>query len=551
MRTRRDFLTGLFSAGAVGLIVACGGAAQAPAAATSAPAAAQPTTAAGAAPTQAPAQAAAKPAAAGGQITFAMENDVIDFDPMVSRAFVDRNVHYQIYDSLVRIDPTGKIIPWLAEKWDTSSDGKQVTFSLRKDVKYHDGSAFDAASVKWNIDRYRTTDGSARSGELAPVDSVDVVDPATVRFNLKAPFAPLLATLVDRAGMMVSQKAVEAGGTDFTRKAFKAGTGPFVLTEAIKDDHMTLEKNPDWWGTDQAGNKLPFLDKITIKPITDAEVRVTNVRTGDAHFINNVALKDITTLKSDSTLTYQETPSYDWFSLVTNRKEGFIFNEGRYVKAVSVAIDRQELLQKAFFGIGSVGYGTIAPSHFAFDPNFKPFEKPDPDQAKQLVSAVGKGPLSFEMLVSSGDAATLQQAQLIQAQLKRADIDAQIVQLEFAQILDQQTKHSFKGATYIGWSGRIDPDGNTYDFLYTNRPNNDTSYSNADVDKLLDAQRAATDEASRKDSLRKAEQIYVVDDAARVWFRFGISHLLTVKALQGLQPYPDRIARLQFATLSK
>jgi peptide/nickel transport system substrate-binding protein len=550
MGTRREFLTNLFSAGAVGLIVACGGSSGTPTtAATSAPA--QPTTT-GAAPTQAaPAQAAGKPSAAGGTITFALENDVIDFDPMVSRAFVDRNAHYQIYDSLVRIDPSGKIIPWLAEKWDTSSDGKQVTFSLRKDVKYQDGSAFDAASVKWNIDRYRTTEGSARSGELAPVDSVDVVDASTVRFNLKTPFAPLLATLVDRAGMMLSRQVVEAGGADFTRKAFKAGSGPFVLTEAVKDDHITLEKNPDWWGKDQSGNKLPLLDKIVIKPITDADVRLTNVRTGDAHFINNVSLKDVSSLKTDSSLNYQEKPSYDWFSLVTNRKEGFIFNEGRYVKALALAIDRQELLQKAFFSVGNVGYGTIAPSHFAYDPNFKPYEKPDPEAAKQLVQAVGKGPLSFEMLVSSGDAATLQQAQLIQAQLKRADIDAQIVQLEFAQILDQQTKHSYKGATYIGWSGRIDPDGNTYDFLYTNRPNNDTSYTNADVDKLLDAQRSATDEAGRKDALRKAEQIYVVDDPARVWFRFGISHLLTVKALQGLEPYPDRIARLQFASLNK
>lgn len=557
MRTRRDFLMGLLSAGAVGLTVACGGAA-APSA-TSAPAA-KPTngTAAGAAPTQAtaptqaaPAQAAGKPAAAGGAITFAIENDIIDFDPMISRAFVDRNAHYQIYDSLVRIDPTGKVIPWLAEKWDTSSDGKQVTFSLRKDVKFHDGSVFDAANVKWNIDRYRTTDGSARSGELAPIDSVDVVDPSTVRFNLKTPFAPLLATLVDRSGMMISQKVVEAAGQDFTRKAFKAGTGPFVLTEAIKDDHITLEKNPDWWGTDQSGNKLPFVDKITFKPITDANVRLTNVKTGDAHFINNVSLKDVSSVKTDSTLNYQERASYNWGSLVTNRKEGFIFNEGRYVKAVSLAMDRQELLQKAFFGIGSVGYGTIAPSHFAFDPNFKPYEKADADGAKALIQAVGKGPLQFEMLVSSGDAATLQQAQLIQAQLKRADIDAQIVQLEFAQILDQQTKKTFKGATYIGWSGRIDPDGNTYDFVYTGRPNNDTSYSNPDVDKLLDTQRSAPDEAARKDALRKAEQIYVVDDPARVWFRFGVSPLLTVKAVQGAEAYPDRIPRFHTMSLQK
>src|SRR5204863_5037585 len=112
------------------------------------------------------------PAVVGGTVTFAIDTDPIDFDPLKSRAFVDRNVHYQMYDSLVRIDETGKIIPWLATKWENSSDGKTVTFTLRDDVTFHDGSKFDADSVKWNIDRYRTTTGSQRLGELASVDNV-------------------------------------------------------------------------------------------------------------------------------------------------------------------------------------------------------------------------------------------------------------------------------------------------------------------------------------------------------------------------------------------
>jgi peptide/nickel transport system substrate-binding protein len=556
MATRREFLTSLLGAGAMSLVAACGGgASQAPSNPTSSavkPAAPTAAAAAAAAPAQtAPAQAAAKPSAAGGTITMALENDVIDFDPLLSRAFVDRNAHYQIYDSLVRVDPTGKIIPWLADKWAISDDGKQVTFTLRTDVKYHDGSVFDAASVKWNIDRYRTTDASARKGELAPVASVDVVDPSTVRFNLSAPFSPLLSLLVDRAGMMVSQKVADAAGQDFTRKAFKAGTGPFMLTEAVKDDHITLEKNPAWWGKDPAGNALPLLDKITIKPITDSNVRLTNLKTGDAHVANNIAPKDVAALKTDTTMTYQEVPGLAFGSLVPNRKEGFTFNEARYVKAVSMALDRQELLDKAFFGIGVVGYGTIAPAHFAYDAAFKPFEKADPEGAKALVAAVGKGALALEFLVPSGDPALLQQAQLIQAQLRKADIDAQIVQLEFAQILKQQADHVFKGMTYVGWSGRVDPDGNTYDFNYTGRPNNDGSYSNKDVDTLLDEQRQTTDLTKRKDALRKAEQIYVVDDPSHVWFRFGVAQLLTSKKLQGLEPYPDQIPRFQYASLQK
>ena len=525
------------------LIAACGDSGpSAPGAQQSAP---------GTAASPAPAAPAAGRPAPGGTLTFVLENDVINFDPLVSRAFVDRNVHYQIYDSLVRIDAAGKIIPWLAEKWEFSDGDKTVTFSLRKDVTYHDGTAFDAESVKWNIDRYRTAKGSARSGELASIDTVEVVDPSTVRFKLKAPFAGLLANLVDRAGMMVSRKAVEAGGEDFTRKAFRAGTGPFILTEAIKDDHMTLEKNPNWWGTDKDGNKLPYLDKITVKPITNSDVRLTNLKTGDAHVGNNIAGKDVAGVKAEGTLVYQEKPGLSFASIIPNRAPGFVFEDARYVRAVSMAIDRQEIHEKVFFGVGAIGYGPIAPPHFAFDPAFKPFPKADADGAKKLVAEVGKGALTFEFLVSSGDPQTLQLAQLIQAQLAKAEITAEIKQLQFSEILKLQDEKSFKGATLIGWSGRIDPDGNTYDHVFTDRPFNDSSYSNADVDKALDEQRATTDEAKRKAALRKAEQTMVVDDPARIWYRFGVAQLITVKALQGLEPYPDQLIRFQFAWLKK
>jgi peptide/nickel transport system substrate-binding protein len=314
---------------------------------------------------------------------------------------------------------------------------------------------------------------------------------------------------------------------------------------------MTLEKNPDWWGKDSAGNKLPLLDKIIVRPITNSDVRLTNLKTGDAQIANNIAGKDVAGLKNESSLAYMEKPAYSWLSVLPNRKPGFLFEEGRYVKAVSMAIDRQEILDKVYFGIGSVGYGTIAPSHFAYDASFKPFEKPDPEGAKRLVQEVGKGPLSFELLISSGDPLLVQRAQLIQAQLKKADIDAQISQLEFAQVLKAQSDHTFSGMTDIGWSGRIDPDGNTYDQLFTGRPNNDSSYSNPDVDTLLDQQRGTSDEAQRRDALRKAEQTYAVDDPARAWYRFGVAQIAAATAVQGLEVYPDQIIRFQNVSLKK
>jgi peptide/nickel transport system substrate-binding protein len=488
----------------------------------------------------------------GGTITFALENDVSNLDPMLSGLFVDRNIHYAMYDSLVRVDPKGKIIPWLATEWTTSADGKAVTFKLRQGVKYHDGTAFDAASVKWNIERYKNTKGSSRTGDLAAVASVDVVDASTVKFNLSVASAPLLAALVDRAGMMVSQKVADAMGADFTLKPFKAGTGPFILTEAVKNDHYTLEKNPDWWGKDAAGNKLPYLDKIIVKPILDGDVRLTNLRTGQAQVLNNVAGKDVPAVKADPTLTYIEVGSFSWSSMIPNEAAGFIFNEKRYVKAVAMAIDRDEILAKGpTQGVGIAGWGPISPAHTAFDPSFKPWPKADPEGAKKLVAEVGKGPLKFELLVSSGDAATLQLAQLIQAELAKADITAEIKTQLFNDIVTLQQAHKHLGMTLIGWSGRLDPDGNTYDFVVTGKTNNDSSYSNAKVDELMNQQRVESDPAKRDALLKQAQQIYVVDDPARVWFQFGVSPILTVKAVTGMQSYPDRIPRFDTAQLAK
>ena len=520
---------------------ACGPSTQAPSGASAAPAASGAATAAAGKPTS------------GGSITFALENDVSDLDPMLSGLFVDRNIMYAIYDSLVRFDTKGNIIPWLAEKWTTSDDGKSVTFNLRKDVTFHDGTKLDADLVKWNIDRYKTDKTSRRTADLAAVDSVTVVDPSTVRFALKAAFSPLLANFVDRAGMIVSRKAVESAGADFTLKPFKAGSGPFVLTEAVKNDHYTLEKNPNWWGKDKDGNKLPFLDKVTVRPIVDPDVRLTNLRTGNAQVINGLSGKDVPTVKADASLVYQEVPSFAWDSLVPNEAPGFVFSEHRYVKAVAMALDRDEIIQKGPFqgNLEIPGWGPLSPAHFAYDASFKPWPKADPEGAKKLVAEVGKGPLKFELLVQSGSAATLQLAQLIQAELAKADITAEIKTQLFNDIVKLQQDHKHLGMTLVGWSGRLDPDGNTYDFVVTGSPNNDSSYSNPKVDDLMKQQRAEPDPAKRAAMLKQAQQIYTVDDPSRVWYGFGLSPLVTVKNLLGMTAYPDRIPRFETAYLQK
>lgn len=486
----------------------------------------------------------------GGTLTALIEADVDHLDPLHSRGLTEREVQYQIYDSLVAIDPSGRIVPSLARSWAFSDGGRLLTLELRTDVRFHDGTEFDAGSVKWNLDRYRSTKGSARTGELAPVTDVEVLGPATVRLKLKAPSPGLLPALVDRAGMMLSRKAVEAGGQDFTRKPLGAGSGPFKFVEAVKDDRVTLERNPEWWGKDKDGNKLPYLDKVVVKPITNGDVRFTNVRTGAAHLTARMAVKDVATARADAALRYAEKPAFAFRSLIPNRSPGAVFSEPRYVKAVALALDRQELMDKVFLGVGRVAYGAIAPAHFAYDPGFRPYERPDPAAARRLVQEVGRGPLRFALLITAGDPQTVQEALVIQAQLARADIAVEIKQLDLAQLLKLQDDRKFD-MTIFGWSGRLDPDGNTYDQLYTRRPFNFSGYSNPEVDRLLDEQRTTLDETKRRTALRAAEQIYVVDDPARIWYRFGVSQLVTASAVQGMEPYPDLIMRLHTAWLRR
>ncbi len=254
--SRRLVLRGVAAAGATSalgaLLAACGGSntsatntaapvATKPAGATTQPAAASGV--AGSAPTAAAAtsvQAAGGTARKGGTLKAGLDGDILTFDPLTSGAYADREVYYNIYDTLVAFDPNLQIIPALAEKWETP-DPKTYIFHIRQGVKFHDGTDLNADAVKFNIDRYLTEKTSRRKAEIDTITSVDVMDPYTVKFNLKAPFAPLLANLADRAGMILSPKVIQALGPDaLAAKPIGAGSGPFAFVEAVKDDHITV-----------------------------------------------------------------------------------------------------------------------------------------------------------------------------------------------------------------------------------------------------------------------------------------------------------------------
>jgi len=194
-------------------------------------------------------------------------------DPTLSRFYTTRIVFAAMCDKLFDIDDKANIVPQLAVSHETSEDGKTVIIKLRPGVKFHDGEPLNAEAAKYSLERHLNMKGSFRRPELAAFDTIEVVDPLTLKLKLKQPFAPLFAQLTDRAGMMVSPKAADAAGDKFALHPVCAG--PYKFVERIPQDRIVPEKFADYWNKDHV-----FIDRITYLPIIDSTVRLANLRSG-------------------------------------------------------------------------------------------------------------------------------------------------------------------------------------------------------------------------------------------------------------------------------
>ncbi len=442
---------------------------------------------------------------------------------------VEREVFYNMYDSLFTIDPSLSIKPGLVKSWDTS-DPMNYKFTLQSGVKYQDGTPFNGQSVKDNITRYKTTANSRRKSDLGSVSSVEVVDDIHVTFHLKKPDATLLATLVDRAGMMLSMAAVQKGGQGFSLAPMNAGSGPFQFVEWKRNDHLNLTKNPGYW---KSG--LPYLDGLTYRAIPDVNAILAALKTGDIDIARTIAAKDVAGIKADSGFIYRSTPAlgFNGFELNTGAAP---FNDPAKRKAVALAIDRYAILKNINFNIGVVGYGPIPPSSWAFDSNEKIYDHADPTAAKSAATG-----FTFAYKTTS-DPVNQQLAQLMQAELAAAGITMNIQTEEFATYQQECANHQFQ-ACGVNWSGRIDPDGNTYAWWHTGGDFNDSLYSNSQVDAWLEDARTTTDQAKRKQDYDNAQK-QIVADAPYVFSVFGVSAQISSTKIQGFTLYPDLMIRM-------
>jgi peptide/nickel transport system substrate-binding protein len=481
----------------------------------------------------------ASTAAAQSTLRIGLAEDPDILDPTMARTYVGRIVFASICDKLFDIDENVKIVPQLATSFEVSGDGKEVLIKLRPNVLFHDGEKFDAEAAKFSIERHLTMQGSFRRSEIAPIDTVEVVDPLSIKLKLKAPFAPLIAALTDRAGMMVSPKAAKEAGANFGNKPVCAG--PYKFVERVAQRHIIVEKFKDYW---DKGNV--HIDKIVYQPIEDSTVRLANLRSGSLEIIERMLATDAGTVKRDSKLKLAAVTELGYQGITMNVGNGprakTPFGENPKVrKAFELAIDRKAIVDVVFSGEFIPGNQWVQPQHPMYQESL-PVPKRDVAAAKKLLAEAGvKTPYTVELMVPNNPE-TRQVAEVIQSMVKEAGFELKIRVTEFATSLKAGEAGDYD-IYMLAWSGRTDPDGNLYSFASCKGPLNYGRYCDPEVDKLLDQSRTVNDPAARK---KVFEQI-----AAKAIPNGGILYLYHRKMffphttkLQGFKPMPDGLIRV-------
>ncbi|MEO6749419.1 MAG: ABC transporter substrate-binding protein, partial [Casimicrobiaceae bacterium] len=417
---------------------------------------------------------------------------------------------------------------------------KALTIKLRAGVTFQDGEKMNAAAVKYSIERHKTMPGSNRRGELAPVTSVDVVDPLTVRLNLSAPFSPLLAQLADRAGMIVSPKAAQAEGDKFGTKPVCAG--PFQFVERVAQDRIVLERFPNYW------NKSAIhFDKIIYTPIPDSTVRLANLRSGQLDFAERIAASDVPQIKSDPRLRIAKITEIGYQGITINvgksdlAQKNPLGRDPRVREAFELALDRDGIVQVAMDGEADPGNQWVAPSNPFYAKNV-PIPARNLARAKELLKEAGVPNPSFTLMTpTTADAQRV--AQVVQAMVREAGFDMKIQSTEFATSLDLADRGQFD-AYVLAWSGRADPDGNIFSFDACKQPLNYAGYCKPEVDDLLKRARTAGDVAERRKLDAEVAQIVLTDRPIVYLFHRHWLWAYSSK-LTGLRTVPDGLVRVQ------
>jgi peptide/nickel transport system substrate-binding protein len=480
------------------------------------------------------------------------EPDVLD--PTLARTFSGREVFLTFCEKLYDLDQKANIVPQLASAMPTvSKNGLTVTIPLRRGVRFNDGTPFNAKAVVTTMKRDLTLTGSVRASEISPVKSVGTKGAYNVVFHLSSPYAPLTAQLADRAGMIMSPKQLAALGDKFGTNPVCVGA--FKYQGRVAGDSITVVKSPYYYD-----KKDVHLSKIVFKVENDAAAAANALKAGDLQALDGVASTELQGVANDPKLRIVTAAGLGYqgidFNLGNTNGIGKPFgtntssdagNNAKLREAFELAIDRNAMNKVVFNGTVLPGCTPISPSSAWYDKTIK-CAKYNPTKAKQLVQESGISNPTVHLMVPTGSVA-LRQAQFTQAQEAAVGIKVIIDSTDFVTSLSKADAGNFD-AFQIGWSGRVDPDGNIYGFLASDGTLNEPGYHNATVDRLLKVARVATTDKARR-AAYKALLVQSLKDRPIIYLYHAVTRAGVSKQLVGVKLYPDTLLRVATAGFAK
>ena len=458
----------------------------------------------------------ATPAAAGvpgGILKVGLQADPTSLDAQTQNLTAIWHVAEHIYQGLTRIKPDLSVEPALAESWEISDDGLTYTFALRPGVNFHDGTPLKASDVVFTIERLRAPEtASPGASELASIDTIEAPDDATVVVTLHQPDASLLAALAGGNGFIYSEAFVTANNNDVTQVAM--GTGPFTFVEYVPNTRVVLAKNADYW---EEG--LPYLDGIEMTIASDDTARTAAVVTGTVDFIEYAPLRDIDSLQQnpDIALAGDSNTNIRFAGLNLAREP---FDKPEVREAISLVVDRTAMLGPTVFGHGT-------PTSVLFPPDYwaaLQVEVPatDIERAKQLLADAGLADGFSTTITSWSQYSFLSNAAVVlQEQLRQIGIEAELNLVENATMIEQVYTNKEFDIAVTGDSAYVDPNTLILPAFKTDESGNFVSYSNPEMDTLIEDGIAATDQEARADIYRQIQQI-LLDD--RPWIPFFVAN---------------------------
>jgi peptide/nickel transport system substrate-binding protein len=424
-----------------------------------------------------------------------------------------------------------RTVPDLAEKWE-QPDPKTYVFTLRKGVKFHNGRELTADDVKFTYERILNPEtGSIAKSFFDTIDTIETPDPSTVRFTLKEPFAPFLVNTASPWAGIVAKEIVEANNGDLNKVA--AGSGPFKLAERIPDDRTVLVKNPGYYVQGQ-----PVLDKITYAVMTEESARIAALRTGQIHY-TTLTPAGADTLKGDASITVVSAPTLSYGYLGMNvAKEPF--DDVKVRQAVSYAVDRNEIVSTVYRGHARLtGPVPTAMADWAVNSAKLPGYTPDLEKAKQLLTEAGVGGgFKTTMMAMSSRPEQVESAQVIQSQLKKIGIEAEIQPLEVGVYVDNWRKKAMDMMVGGNNSG-TNPDRAVCFFFCTNGSANVWNFSDPRIDELAMQARTLSDPAKAKEPYAEA-QTRIVELAPNLFLANPDQFLAHSKKVVDFKPMPDQ-----------